>query len=149
MFHEQKGGDDASETTVNMYKSPVAPKAGVQPCECAVIADPPNLGSQAPLFLVTFAPECSSKHGKERIETRWHGSSSSGVLRANLGKDAHETVPCESLSQSCRSHSKDGRGSLCKFIQTGFIRPCFIKLLASHKNLDVNKEENSPQMVSI
>lgn len=65
MFHERRGGDDASETTVNMTKSPVAPKAGVQPCECAVIADPPSLGSQAPLFLVTFAPECSSKQKRK------------------------------------------------------------------------------------
>lgn len=65
MFHERRGGDDASETTVNMTKSPVAPKAGVQPCECAVIADPPSLGSQAPLFLVTVAPECSSKQKRK------------------------------------------------------------------------------------
>lgn len=100
-----------------MTKSPVAPKAGVQPCEGAVIADPPSLGSQA-LWLPLPQSAAASRERKGQ-KHGCHGSSPSGVLRANLGKDAHETVPCDSLSQSFLSHSKDGRGILVQIRTNG------------------------------
>lgn len=100
-----------------MTKSPVAPKAGVQPCEGAVIADPPSLGSQA--FGLPLPQSAAASMERKGQKHGCHGSSPSGVLKANLGKDAHKIVPCDSLSQSCRSHSKDGRGILVQIHTNG------------------------------
>lgn len=63
----EEKGDDASETAVNITKSPGAPKARVQPCEPAAVADSPSPASQAPLSLGSICSE-------EQQQRAWKGT---------------------------------------------------------------------------
>lgn len=94
----EEGGDDASETTVNIIKSPVAPKGGVQPCEPPVIADLPSLGSQAPVSsYVCFKKQQQLRKEKDR-NTEGMEAMSIWCCESEPGKVSQESEPCEDLS---------------------------------------------------